>query len=105
MKVAVHEVSSCRIADRHHGEGGDEEEGNDTQRTVVEKLHPKVAYLHFSTLLGIHYHTLLTLRETEEEQQQTNDGIDGHGGKPSHWILRQTIRLLVGKVCNEQWKA
>ena len=60
-EVAVHEVSSCRIADRHHGEGGDEEEGYDTQRTVVEKFHPKVAYLHIGTLLGIHYHTLLTL--------------------------------------------
>ena len=41
MHVAIDEVSTSGITNRHHSEGCDEEESDDAQWTVVEKLHPK----------------------------------------------------------------
>ena len=90
------------FTDRHHGEGGDKEEGDDTQRTVVEELHPQVADLHVGCLTGIHHHAFLTLAEAEEQQSQTHTGIDGHRGEPGGRILRQSLGLLIGEVGNQQ---
>ena len=102
MHIAVDEISTCGISYRHHCERSDEEEGNHAERTVVEELHPKVADLNICTLLGIHHHLLLTLREAEQKQAETHDGIDGHGGEPCARVLGQTVSLLVGEVGDEQ---
>ena len=105
MHVAIDEVCASGVADRHHGKGGDEEEGNDAQRTVVEELHPQVADLHVGALLSTHHHFLLTLREAEQEKQESHQRIDGHGDKPCLRVFWQTFSLVVGEVSYEQWKA
>ena len=102
MHITVDEVGTSGITDRHHGESGDEEEGDDAQGTVVEELHPEVADLHVGSLAGIHHHTLLTLGKAEKQQSQTNQSVDGHRRKPCSRILWQSLCFLVGEVGNQQ---
>ena len=104
MHVAIDEVSTSGITNRHHSEGCDEEESDDAQRTVVEELHPKVADLHVGSLTGIHHDALLTLAEAEEQQSQTYKGVDAHRCEPGCRILWKSLGFLIGEIGNEQGK-
>ena len=102
MHIAVDKIGSGGVADRHHGEGCDKEEGYNAQGTVVKEFHPQVANLYVGCLALIHYHTLLTLAEAEEKQGQSHQCVDGHGGEPCRGVFGQTLVLLVSEVCNQQ---
>ena len=94
--------SEPRAMNIDSSKGCDEEECEHTQGTVTQELHPKVADLHIFCGFRIHHDALLTLRETEQEQAETYDGIDGHRGEPSRGILRKTVGRCASDQGDEQ---
>ena len=82
MHVESHEIRVGRITDAHGGERDDEEERQDSERTVPYQLHPEVAHLDTGGFALVHHDALLTLEERDEQQYQTRQGEDAHGEEP-----------------------
>ena len=102
MQVAVDEISTGSITNRHHCKGGDEEEGENAQGAVTHELHPQVAHLHGLSGGSIHHHALLTLCEAEEEQAEADNGVDRHRGEPCTRVFRKTVRGSTSDQGDEQ---
>ncbi len=54
VDVVDHVVGAGGVAYGHHGEGRDEEEGYDSERSVVDELHPQVGDLDIGGFGAIH---------------------------------------------------
>ena len=94
MHVESHEIRVGRITDAHGGERDDEEERQDSERTVPYQLHPEVAHLDTGGLALVHHDALLTLKERDEQQYQTGQGEDAHGEEPRLSCLGGVIDRL-----------